>query len=44
MKPVWVNMIPRKTATSICHHDRPSSANAAQPPASRSRFTVILAL
>jgi hypothetical protein len=33
-----------RLATSICHHDRPIRANAVQPAASRSRFTVILTL
>jgi len=44
MKPVWVNITARKTATSICHHDRPSTANTVQPAASSTRFRPILRL
>ena len=44
MKPVWVNITAKKTATSSCHHDRPSTANTAQPAASSNRFKPILKL
>jgi len=44
MKPVWVNITARKTATIICHHDCPSTANAVQPAASSTRFRPILRL
>jgi hypothetical protein len=44
MNPVWVNITPRKTATSICHQEGPRRKNTAHPPASRSRLTAILML
>jgi len=42
MNPVWVNITPRKTATSICHQEGPSRKNTAHPAPSKSRLTPIL--